>query len=188
MYLGMVKGWFSWLYHTVWRKKLMRSGLLTGLILAGVLVGLTIGYRAHMQGNFHKLKAKISTEHQDAPVPRPGGREAIQLMRTRLVGDAMPEFLSVTMLPGRGMNVLQITAFVPGKGEVSLLASPSVDKAANAMTGKDADADGQASLNMGGAFEAPWAGNIWGTPSPGGRFAAVWRGHAISLLSAGGGW
>ena len=188
MYLGAVKEWFSSLYHTVWRRNLMRSGLLTGLILAGVLVGLTIGYRAHMQGNFHKLKQKIATDQQqDAPVPKPGGQEAIQLMRTRLVGDAMPEFLSVTMLPGRGMNVLGITAFVPGRGEVSLLASPSVDKAANAMTGKDADAEGQASLNMGGAFEAPWAGRIWGTPSQGGeRVAAEWRGHAINLPAMGG--
>jgi hypothetical protein len=41
----------------------------------------------------------------------------------------MPEFLSVTLLPGRGMNVLQITAYIPGKGEVNLLASPSIEGA-----------------------------------------------------------
>jgi len=45
----------------------------------------------------------------------------------RLMGGTMPEFLSVTMLPGRGMNVLQIKAYIPGKGEVNLLASPSVE-------------------------------------------------------------
>lgn len=185
MYGGAVRGWFSRLYHTVWRKNLMRSGMLTGLLLACVLVGLALGYRAHMQGNFHKLKAKISTEQQDAPVPRPGGREAIQLVRTRLMGDAMPEFISATLLPGRGMNVLQITAYVPGRGEVNLLASPSVDDAAAAMTGKGADAGGRASLKMGGAFEAPWAGNIWGTPSPaGGRIPMEWRGRPISLPPA----
>ena len=81
----------------------------------------------------------------------------------------MPEFLSVTMLPGRGMNVLQITAYLPGKGEVNLMASPSVYGAAGAMTGKGKDANGQVSLAMGGAFEAPWAGRIWGTSSAGCR-------------------
>jgi galactose mutarotase-like enzyme len=187
MYLGPVKDWFSSLYHTVWRRNLMRSGMLTVLILAGVLVGLAVGYRAHMQGNFHKLKAKMSTEHQDAPVPRPGGREAISLMRTRLVGDAMPEFLSVTMLPGRGMNVLQITAYVPGRGEVNLLTSPSVDDAANAMTGNGADEGGEASLTMGGAFEAPWTGRMWGTPlQDSARIATEWRGHDITLPASGG--
>ena len=56
----------------------MRSGMLTGLVLAAVLVGLAVGYRAHMQGNFHRLKQKIATdEQQEAPVPQPGGREAI---------------------------------------------------------------------------------------------------------------
>ena len=113
MYLGSVKEWFSALYHTVWRRNLMRSGMLTGLGLAAVLVGLAVGYRAHMQGNFHRLKQK----DLDGPSSRRlrcrsrvGGRRS-QLMRTRLVGDAMPEFLTVTMLPGRGMNVLQITAY-----------------------------------------------------------------------------
>ncbi len=84
-----------------------------------------------------------------------------------MMGDAFPEFLSATVLPGRGMNVLHIRAFIPGKGEVDLMASPAVEGAASAMTGKDMDAEGQASMAMGGAFEAPLAGRIWGTPSAG---------------------
>ena len=99
-------------------------------------------------------------------MPRPGGQDAIVLTRTRMMEDSLPEFLSVTMLPGRGMNVLQITAYVPGRGEVSLMASPSVADAAGAMSGVGDDANGQASLAMGGALEAPWAGRIWGTPGP----------------------
>jgi aldose 1-epimerase len=188
MYLAMVKQWFSSLYHRVWRRNLMRSGMVTGLILAGVLLGLATAYRAHMRGNFHKLKAKISTERQDTPVPRPGGQEAAVLMRSWQSGDSTPEFLSATLLPGRGMNVLQITAYLPGKGEVNLMASPSVEGAAAAMTGKGEDADGQASLAMGGAFEAPWAGRIWGTPVQAGtHLTTVWRGHTITLPVAGSG-
>ena len=160
----------------------MRSGMVTGPLLAIVVIGLGILYHEHMQGNFHKLKAKMETEHQDAPVLRPGGQEAITLTRTRLVGDSMPEFLSATMLPGRGMNVLQITAYIPGEGEISLLASPSAEDATKAMTGTGEDANGKASLAMGGAFEVPWADGIWSTTStPGKRETLVWRGQAIQL-------
>jgi aldose 1-epimerase len=184
----MVKKWLSSVYHTVWRRNLMRSGMVTGLLLAAVLVGLTVAYRAHVQGNFHKLKLKanIDSEVQDAPVPKPGGQDAITLMRTRLMGSSAPEFLTVTLLPGRGMNVFQITAFIPGKGEVNLLASPSLESAASAMTGKGADAQGRASMAMGGAFEVPWAGSLWGAPAEGGgHVTAVWQGHAINLPADG---
>jgi aldose 1-epimerase len=184
MYL--VKRWFRSLFQGVWLRKLMRSGMVTGLILAAMVVGLGIAYREHMQGNFHKLKVQIGNERQEAPVPLPGGQEAIVLTRTPLPGGGAPEFLSVTMLPGRGMNVLQIMAYLPDKGEVELMASPKVEEAAWAMTGRDADANGGASLAMGGAFEAPWAGRIWGVPLQG-RVSTVWRGHQLSLPASGSG-
>jgi galactose mutarotase-like enzyme len=175
------------LLHKIWRRNLMRSGWMTGFLLACVLAGLTAGYLAHMRGNFHKLKAEMANARQDVPLPRPGGQEAVSLMRTRLMGDATPEFLSVTMLPGRGMNVLQISAYLPGKGEVNLLASPSIEDAEKTMTGTGDDADGRASVTMGGAFEAPWAGHIWGTPSPGGgRITTSWQGHTITLPATAG--
>jgi aldose 1-epimerase len=175
MYLATWKRWLSALYHTVWRKNLMRSGMVTVMLLAAVLLGLALAYRAHMRGNFHKLKVKanIESERQDAPVPRPGGQEAIALTRTWMTGDATPEFLSATLLPGRGMNVLQITAYIPGKGEVNLLASPPMEGAVSAMTGRGPDADGQASLAMGGAFEAPWSDSLGVGPAlRGGRAVA----------------
>jgi len=145
-----------------------------------LVLGLGIAYRERGRGNLHKLTAKIVTEHEDAPVPRPGGQEAIVLTRTRLAGGSVPEFLSATLLPGRGMNVLQITAYVPDKGEVNLMASPTVEDVARAMTGRDADANGEVSLAMGGAFEAPWAGRIWGVASQG-RVNTTWRGHTMAL-------
>lgn len=187
MYLARVRQWFARQYYGVWRRNVMRSGWVTGFLLGCVLVGLTFGYRQHMRGNFHKLKQKMADERVDAPVPRPGGQEAITLTRTRLMGDARPEFLSVTLLPGRGMNVLQITAWVPGKGEVNLMASPTVEQAAKAMTGMGEDADGSASLTVGSAFEAPWAGRIWGTPARGGHITVVWQGHTITLPATSGG-
>jgi aldose 1-epimerase len=187
MYLAMAKKRVSSLYHTFWRRSLMRSGMVTGLLLLCVLVGLTAAYRAHMLGNFHKLKLKanIGTERHDAPEPRPGGQEAIVLTRSRLQGNTTPEFLSATVLPGRGMNVLQITAYIPGLGEVNLLASPSIEGAAAAMTGSHADAGGQASMAIGSAFEVPWAGSLPGVPAQAnGEVVAVWQGHSISLPAA----
>jgi galactose mutarotase-like enzyme len=159
--------------------------MVTGLILAVLVGGLSLAYRERGRGNIRRLKAKIATDRQDAPVPRPGDQEAIVLTRIRLTGGSIPEFLSVTMLPGRGMNVLQIGAYIPGKGDVNLMASPSLEEAASAMTGTGEDADGQASLRMGGAFEAPWAGRMWGvTTQTEGRVSAVWRGHTITLPGA----
>jgi aldose 1-epimerase len=188
MYLGMVKQWFATLFHRIWGRGLMRSGMVTGLLLAVLVGGLSIAYRERGRGNLHKLKAKIATDRQDVAVPQPGGQEAAVLIRTRQTGDSTPEFLSATMLPGRGMNVLQITAYFPGKGEVNLMASPSVEGAASAMTGNGDDANGQASLAMGGAFEAPWAGRIWGAPAQNGTHVTTgWRGHTITLPAAGSG-
>ena len=46
-------------------------------------------------------------------------------MRTRLVGDAMPEFLRYDVARAGNERVAD-HRFVPGRGEVSLLASPSV--------------------------------------------------------------
>jgi len=162
MYLAMVERWFRSLIHRLWRRGVMHSGMVTALILALLVLGLSLAYRERGRGNLHKLEAKIGTDQQYAPVPRPGGQEAIELTRMRLSGGSMPEFLSVTVLPGRGMNVLQIGAYIPGKGEVNLMDSPPVEDAESAMTGTGADRDGAASLAMGGAFEAPWAGRIEG--------------------------
>jgi galactose mutarotase-like enzyme len=95
----------------------------------------------------------------------------------------MPQFLSATVLPGLGMNVLQIAAYLPGRGEVNLMASPPLDEAAKTMNGSGSDT----SLAMGGAFEAPWAGRIWGAPTNSGHMTTTWRGRTIALPMATGG-
>ena len=167
----------------------MRSGMVTALILGVVALTFVLAYRQHMQGNFHRLKQRIVAEHPQATIPLPGGQEAIELTRARQMEDTVPEFLSVTLLPGRGMNVLQIRAFVPGLGETDLLASPTVEEAAARMTGEGADAGGRYSLNAGGAFEVPWADSLPSTAVEGReRSMAEWEGHAIQLPPAGPPW
>ncbi|HXE09544.1 MAG TPA: aldose 1-epimerase [Acidobacteriaceae bacterium] len=140
-----------------------------------------LAYRQHVQGNFHKLKERMAVERPQVADPRPGGQEPVVLTRTRLMEDAVPEFLSVTMLPGRGMNVLQIRAYVPGKGERDLMDSPSLAAASAQMTGKKADVDGQASLAMGGAFSVPWADRVWTANPETGHAAVTWQGRTVAL-------
>ena len=65
------------------------------------------------------------------------------------------------------MNVLQIGAYIPGKGEVNLLASPTIESAAGMMSGKGEDAGGLQSLAMGGAFEGSMGRPLWGSGTAG---------------------
>ncbi len=90
----------------------------------------------------------------------------------------MPEFLSATLLPGRGMNMLQITAYLPGKGEVRCWLLRRVDEAAVSMTGTGSGCERRREPEMGGAIEAPWAGRIYGRLSPdGSHICTQWRGR-----------
>jgi galactose mutarotase-like enzyme len=92
------------------------------------------------------------------------------------------ELLSVTLLPGRGMNVFQITAMVPGHGEVPLLVSPPLADAAAILTGDHDDANGIASTTLGGALLLPWAQSISGTPTgTPGLLETNWLGHRLTF-------
>jgi hypothetical protein len=165
----------------------VRSGLLTVLILAAVLGVLALGWREHRMGQFAQLKKGFNHPVQEAPSPRPGGQDAIHLERSSLVDSNEPEFLTATLLPGRGMNVLQITAYLPGKGKVNLLASPSLNEAAQRMNGIGSDWAGAESLAMGAALEIPWAGRISGATSVDGKnLATMWRdAHLILPIDTG---
>jgi galactose mutarotase-like enzyme len=93
-----------------------------------------------------------------------------------------PEFLSATLLPGRGMNLLQLTAAVPGKGEVPVLLSPSLEEASRVLTGAGEDANGSVSTTFGAAILAPWAGRLTGAPtSSASTLESVWEGERITF-------
>ncbi len=102
------------------------------------------------------------TATASANLPLVGGQKAIELRRLQSGTGVNPEFLSVTALPGRGMNVFQITAYLPGRGEVSLLTSPPLATAAAALNGGPDDQHGNKSFSMGGAFLFPFANRILG--------------------------
>lgn len=117
-------------------------------------------------------------------LPEIGGQKVIVLRRSRTGDGTHPEFLSVTLLPGRGMNVFQITAFLPGKGEVPLLASPSLQDAAKILTDEGEDFNGDKSYSMGGALLFPFGNRIRGPLSKDKKFiSATWHGRTVSLVA-----
>jgi aldose 1-epimerase len=190
MYLALALQGLARMRRRVWHAAVMRSGMLTMIVLTLVLMGLAFGWHEHRLGQFGQLKRDLKKKplQEDLSTLRPGGQDVILLQRSAFSLGDVPEFLSATLLPGRGLNVLQITAYLPNKGEVPLLASPSLGDATRLMTGIGADATGGESLAMGGAIEVPWAGQISGTASADGKsLTAMWHGHPLSLPVANGG-
>lgn len=119
--------------------------------------------------------------------PTVGGENIVKLERTPSTSSTQPQFLSATLLPGRGMNVFQITANIPGKGVVHLLASPSVEQAATVLNNNgqgpgQGDYEGNSSFSFGGAFLVPYPNRIVGKVSADGKtITTEWHGKKIVL-------
>lgn len=135
------------------------------------------------RGNFHRLTTAVLQEKTGATRPSgPGGQEAVHLVRTPDAIAGEPEFLSATLLPGRGMNVLQLTAIIPGHGEIPMLMAPTLDEATTMLTGSGPDANGTLSATMGGAFLVPWADQLTGKPSLNlGVLQTIWLGQRLTF-------
>ena len=182
---------FSRLRAKAWQAAVLRSGMVTVIVLILLMGGLILFVKERGKGHLHKLETQLQSKQPVvvSAVPPPGGQDAIVMRRSPAAGGAMPEFLTATLLPGRGMNVLQIAAILPGltsaQGEVALLASPGLEEASKVLSGVGDDKDGRASLGLGGAFEIPWAGQLGGVPMPdGGSVMSVWQGQTLILPSS----
>lgn len=92
-------------------------------------------------------------------LPDIGGAPVVRLTASG-DGDG-PRFISATVAPGRGMLLLQARVWLPGRGEVDLLASPPLDQVAASMGGPD-DFAGNVSFSFGGAILLPYANRIRG--------------------------
>lgn len=108
-----------------------------------------------------------------------GGQPIVKLTRAA-AGTTKPEFTSITLAPGRGMEILQITANFPGKGNVDLLASPDLT-GSKKMLDVDDDSFGNLGYRLGAAFLAPYPNRIRGKLSADGKtIATEWEGRARS--------
>ena len=109
-----------------------------------------------------------------------GGQKLVTLTR-KAASKTKPEFTSVTLAPGRGMQLLQITANFPGKGNVFVLAAPDLPTAKKVLDEQDND-NGDHSYRLGSAFLVPYPNRIRGTLSADGKtLTTSWNGHTISL-------
>jgi len=177
MYLNLLKRWVEGLWEGLFPKGFQRSPALPILVILIVVVSPIVAWRLHRLGRFGQIKREIQGQSTvpQATGPRPGGLDPIVLTRAQTPGNNMPEFRSATLLPGLGMGVLQLTAFVPSRGEIELLAAPSPKDIADGTTPNRSGPND----NWGG-LEAPWAGLLTGSVAPlGTSFRTTWRGRAL---------
>ncbi len=107
--------------------------------------------------------------------------EKVVILKRLAANNTRPEFTSVTVAPGRGMEVLQITANFPGKGEINVLYAPDLSTIKEALDVKD-NANGDGGYRFGAAILAPYANRIRGQVAPDGQTVNVnWEGHTLSL-------
>jgi aldose 1-epimerase len=148
-------------------------------------LGLIAGCSALLIAGCNKQAAEPAHPAPQATAAAPlqiGGADVVNLSRKATTGGNKPEFLSVTLLPGRALNMFQVTAAIPGKGEIPLMHSPSIADAAKALTGDGKDALGNMSFSFGGAFLAPYPNRILGEASADGKSVVTrWRGHTLAL-------
>ena len=176
MYLNLLKARLADVQYAMFGRGLRRSSLLPWLLVL-VLVVPIVGYSLHVHGRFRLMKNEIKGPPPAPNVPRPGGSAAVVLKRGQTSGSNLPELLSATLLPGLGMEVLQISAYLPGRGEVELLSAPTVDQMAS---GTGADRAG--ANDDWGAIELPWAGSLPGVLSPlGTTLSTYWKGRTLEL-------
>ncbi|MGH9614708.1 MAG: aldose 1-epimerase, partial [Bryobacteraceae bacterium] len=97
-----------------------------------------------------------------------GGRKVVKLSVPNPGQTDHAQMLSAEILPGRGMNIYQITAYLPGQGTVNILASPSLDEGAKILN-EETDPDGILSYSFGGAVLVPFANRIRGKLSADGK-------------------
>src|ERR1035438_1182847 len=121
----------------------------------------------------------VLNSHAQA-LPEIGGQKVVILTRAA-VSTTQPEFTSITVAPGRGMEILQITANFPGKGNVDVLASPGL-AGSKKMLDVDDDDNGDFSYRLGAAFLVPYPNRIRGKLSADGKtLTAEWQGHSLTL-------
>jgi aldose 1-epimerase len=116
------------------------------------------------------VSAQTGTTAPASEVQQPitiGGEPVAKLVRPRAQNSTKSQFLEVDFLPGRGMNMLQIKAYLPGKGEVLLLASPSLEEAKTRLDAPDPY--GNEAFKIGGAILLPYANRILGPLSADGK-------------------
>jgi galactose mutarotase-like enzyme len=113
-----------------------------------------------------------------------GGAPVVVLKRPASDDRSKPHFTEATILPGRGMNLLQLKAYLPGKGEIDVIHSPTIEEAKQYLDVED-DEFGYNAFKIGGAVLVPWANRIRGILQPDGKSIKANVGGKTVTLPAG---
>jgi len=115
------------------------------------------------------------------PALRIGGLPVAQL-RAQDAPPAGPAFVEATVLPGRGMMLLQARLRLASGEVTDALFAPDPAAAARELDGGPEDFAGDKSFSFGGAILAPYANRIRGTPVEGVReIETQVAGHVVRL-------
>ncbi len=96
------------------------------------------------------------------------GVPAVTLTRPRVADQNRPQFVEATVLPGAGMNLLELKAYLPGTGVVNAIGATNLMDAKKELE-QNNDAFGNKSFYFGGAILVPFPNRIRGTLSPDGK-------------------
>ena len=157
-------------------EELMRTAKKLGTFLGlSLIILLTCGWIPTGE------PGQAAAQHDSTQVTSIGGAPVVVLQRPKSADKTKPQFLEATILPGRGMAVLQIKAYLPGKGEINLLNSPPLPEAEKLLDKGD-DPFGNEVFKIGGAILLPFANRIRGKVSPDGKtITAEVAGKAVTL-------
>jgi aldose 1-epimerase len=97
-----------------------------------------------------------------------GGEPPVILVRPSLSDKTQPFFRQATVFPGIGMNLVQLKAFLPGKGEINVITTKTLPELKQFLE-TDNDAFGNNSFRLGGAILLPYPNRIRGTLSADGK-------------------
>lgn len=169
------------------RKPCVSGFKVWAIVITFVLAGeQAIAQKPAEQPPAQQLPDEPGTAERRPNVPQPtgiviGGEPIVTLQRPPVTDDNKPQFLQAIFLPGRGMAVLQIKAYLPGKGEIDMLNAPPLAEAERLLN-KDDDEFGNEIFKIGGAILLPFANRIRGDPSPDGKtITTIILGRKVTL-------
>jgi aldose 1-epimerase len=110
----------------------------------------------------------------------------VVLLEAEAADQNKPAIIAAEVLPGRGMNIVQLRAHVPGRGVVEMLASPAQAEYAKTLTGDTDDPVANKTFGMGAPILLPWANRIRGKVTADGKgIETTVAGKRVTLLSNG---
>jgi len=91
-----------------------------------------------------------------------GGQPVVELSAPSSSDNKTPQITAAYIIPGRGMNIYQLKAYLPGKGEFDMLYAPPVEEAPGFFDYGPVDFMGNKSFMIGGAILVPYPNRIRG--------------------------